>query len=103
MHILVTGFAPFDNQDINPSWEAVTQLENIIGTHTIDKLKLPTSFKKVDTIINKTLASNHYDVVLAIGQAGGRNAITQNVSPLILMMHVFQIMMIFNLLIKPFI
>ncbi|MDT4033645.1 hypothetical protein RPP93_06050, partial [Staphylococcus aureus] len=20
MHILVTGFAPFDNQDINPSW-----------------------------------------------------------------------------------
>lgn len=76
MHILVTGFAPFDNQDINPSWEAVTQLENIIGTHTIDKLKLPTSFKKVDTIINKTLASNHYDVVLAIGQAGGRNAIT---------------------------
>ncbi|WP_223224426.1 pyroglutamyl-peptidase I, partial [Staphylococcus aureus] len=54
----------------------VTQLENIIGTHTIDKLKLPTSFKKVDTIINKTLASNHYDVVLTIGQAGGRNAIT---------------------------
>ena len=53
----------------------MTQLENIIGTHTIDKLKLPTSFKKVDTIINKTLASNHYDVVLAIGQAGGRNAI----------------------------
>lgn len=50
MHILVTGFAPFDNQDINSSWEAVTQLENIIGTHTIDKLKLPTSFKKVDTI-----------------------------------------------------
>ncbi|MFB1519078.1 pyroglutamyl-peptidase I, partial [Staphylococcus aureus] len=60
----------------NPSWEAVTQLEDIIGTHTIDKLKLPTSFKKVDNIINKTLASNHYDVVLAIGQAGGRNAIT---------------------------
>lgn len=80
----------------------MTQLEDIIGTHTIDKLKLPTSFKKVDNIINKTLASNHYDVVLAIGQAGGRNAITQNVSPLILMMHVFQIMMIFNLLIKPF-
>ena len=76
MHILVTGFAPFDNQNINPSWEAVTQLEDIIGTHTIDKLKLPTSFKKVDNIINKTLASNHYDVVLAIGEAGGRNAIT---------------------------
>ncbi len=55
MHILVTGFAPFDNQNINPSWEAVSLLENIIGTHTIDKLKLPTSFKKVDTMINKTL------------------------------------------------
>ena len=54
----------------------MSQLEDIIGTHTIDKLKLPTSFKKVDNIINKTLASNHYDVVLAIGQAGGRNAIT---------------------------
>ncbi|MBN4889912.1 pyroglutamyl-peptidase I, partial [Staphylococcus sp. EG-SA-26] len=37
---------------MNPSWEAVTQLEDIIGTHTIDKLKLPTSFKKVDNIIN---------------------------------------------------
>ncbi|UMT75695.1 pyroglutamyl-peptidase I [Staphylococcus roterodami] len=76
MHILVTGFAPFDNQDINPSWEAVTQLEDYIGDHTIDKLKLPTSFKKVDTMINKALASNHYDVVLSIGQAGGRSAIT---------------------------
>lgn len=76
MHILVTGFVPFDNQDINPSWEAVTQLKDHIGKHTIVKLKLPTSFKKVDTIINKALASNHYDVVLAIGQAGGRHAIT---------------------------
>ena len=88
MHILVTGFAPFDNQNINPSWEAVSLLENIIGTHTIDKLKLPTSFKKVDTIINKKLVEM---------------PLHQNVSPLILMMHVFQIMMIFNLLIKPFI
>ncbi|GKS23536.1 pyroglutamyl-peptidase I [Staphylococcus argenteus] len=76
MKILVTGFAPFDNQKINPSWEAVSQLEDHIGEHKINKLKLPTSFKKVDTIINNALASNHYDVVLAIGQAGGRNAIT---------------------------
>ncbi len=43
MHILVKGLA-FDNQIFNPSWEAVTQLEDIIGTHTIDKLKTTNLF-----------------------------------------------------------
>ncbi len=64
MHILVTGFAPFDNQNINPSWEAVSLLENIIGTHTIDQLKLPTSFKTDDTDLK--FVSHHVSLLSTV-------------------------------------
>lgn len=76
MHILVTGFDPFEDNQINPSWEAVKLLEDNIEPHTIDKLEIPTEFYQVKTILEQALKTKHYDAVLAIGQAGGRFHIT---------------------------
>ncbi|MEJ7165185.1 pyroglutamyl-peptidase I, partial [Staphylococcus capitis] len=33
MKILVTGFDPFEGNQVNPSWEAVKQLPDHIGQH----------------------------------------------------------------------
>ena len=34
MKILVTGFDPFEGNEMNPSWEAVKQLSSQIGKMT---------------------------------------------------------------------
>lgn len=69
MKILVTAFDPFGGEKINPALEAVKQLENTIGEHTISKLEIPTVFHESKDVIDKELANGNYDVVLSIGQA----------------------------------
>ena len=75
-NILVTGFDPFGGEAINPSWEAVKQLPNIINDYELVKLELPVvfglAFEKALALANEINAS----VILCVGQAGGRNAIT---------------------------
>lgn len=68
MKILVTAFDPFGGEKINPALEAVKQLENTIGEHTISKLEIPTVFHESKDVIDKELANGNYDVVLSIGQ-----------------------------------
>ena len=69
-------FDPFGGEKINPALEAVKQLENTIGEHTISKLEIPTVFHESKDVIDKELANGNYDVVLSIGQAGGRYDLT---------------------------
>lgn len=76
MKILVTAFDPFGGEKINPALEAVKQLENTIGEHTISKLEIPTVFHESKDVIDKELSKGDYDVVLSIGQAGGRYDLT---------------------------
>lgn len=76
MKILVTGFDPFEGNQVNPSWEAVKQLPDHIGQHDITKLEVPTVFHKVMNVIQQALDSEQYDAVVAVGQAGGRAEIT---------------------------
>lgn len=76
MKILVTAFEPFGGESINPALEAVKRLEDTIGEHDITKLEIPTVFHDSIETINTTLAQGNYDAVLAIGQAGGRSALT---------------------------
>ena len=49
MKILVTAFDPFGGEKINPALEAVKQLENTIGEHTISKLEIQPSFMNLKT------------------------------------------------------
>lgn len=76
MKILVTGFDPFDKDIVNPAYEAVKKLPNRIKDAEIIKLEIPTSFERSKIAIEEAIEKYNPDVVLSIGQAGGRNDIT---------------------------
>lgn len=74
--ILVTGFEPFGGETINPSWEAVSHLADKIGNYTLTKLLLPVTFGEAARRVIEKAEEVSFDVILCIGQAGGRSAIT---------------------------
>ncbi|MGX7196405.1 pyroglutamyl-peptidase I [Enterococcus olivae] len=76
MKILVTGFDPFAGEKINPAWEAVKLLPAQIQGAEIIKQEVPTVFGRSAEVTNQAILEYLPDVVLAIGQAGGRSAIT---------------------------
>ena len=75
MKILVTGFEPFGGEDVNPSWEAVQRLQAPEGTELI-RLRLPVVFREAGEQLAAALRREQPDLVLCIGQAAGRDAIT---------------------------
>lgn len=76
MKILVTGFDPFGGESINPAIEAVKRLPDVIGGAKIIKQEIPTSCLSSLQLIEKLLIQHDPDVILSVGQAGGRAAIT---------------------------
>lgn len=76
MRILITGFDPFGGEEINPALEAVKLLPDNIEGHTIDKLEIPTVFHISKHVLEVRMKQYDYDIVLAIGQAGGRFELT---------------------------
>ena len=44
MKILVTGFEPFEDEPINPSWEAVRRLPDQVDGAEVIKLEIPVVF-----------------------------------------------------------
>lgn len=74
--LLITGFDPFGGESINPSWEAVKLLPDIIGDYEIHKMEIPTIFYKAFEMISKKAEEIKPDVIIAVGQAGGRKGIT---------------------------
>lgn len=76
MKILVTGFDPFGGESINPAIEAVKKLPDTILETEIIKLEIPTVAKKSIQKINNAIIEHNPDIILSIGQAGGRSDIT---------------------------
>ncbi|EEB35436.1 pyroglutamyl-peptidase I [Anaerococcus hydrogenalis DSM 7454] len=76
MKILLTGFDPFGEDKINPSIELVKKVEGKISNAEIFKLEIPTVFKKSGKILEENIRKIRPDVILCIGQAGGRSSIT---------------------------
>lgn len=74
--LLITGFDPFGGETINPSWEAVERLPSEIGIYSLIKIRIPVVFKEASEIVLKAAEKINPEVILCIGQAGGRNAIT---------------------------
>lgn len=77
--ILITGFDPFGGESVNPSFEAVKALPDIIGEWKIVKLLIPTVYDKAPELALKKAREISADAVLCIGQAGGRAAVTPEV------------------------
>ena len=76
MKILVTGFDPFGGEKINPAIESVKKLADEIAGAEIIKLEIPTICHKSLEVIDEAIAKYNPDVILSIGQAGGRPDIT---------------------------
>ncbi len=74
--LLITGFDPFNNDTVNPSWEAVKGLPDRIGDMVLCKLEIPTVYAKAAEIVLCKAEEIQPDVILCIGQAGGRGAVT---------------------------
>ena len=72
MKILVTGFDPFGGEPINPAIESVKRLPDNIEGAEIIKLEIPTVRKKSLEKIEKAINEHNPDIILSIGQAGGR-------------------------------
>jgi len=76
MRLLLTAFDPFGGDAINPALEAVKLVADKIGRFDIVKLEVPTVFRKSIDKVAKAIEEEKPDVVLCIGQAGGRFEIT---------------------------
>lgn len=75
--VLITGFEPFGGEQINPSWEVVSQLDNaILGGCRVVARQLPCVFGESLAVLNSAIDALSPSVVLAVGQAGGRTDIT---------------------------
>ncbi|RSO49664.1 pyroglutamyl-peptidase I [Streptomyces sp. WAC 06725] len=75
--VLLTGFEPFDGERTNPSWEAV----RAAATTPPDGLEmtaveLPCVFGRSRTALREAVAAHDPDLVLCVGQAGGRPDLT---------------------------
>jgi len=74
--LLITGFDPFGGGSINPAWEAVSRLPDSIGSFQIYPLMIPTVFGKAFETILRAADKIKPSVILSVGQAAGRAAIT---------------------------
>ena len=76
MKVLVTGFDPFGGESINPAWEAVKVIKDEIAGAEIVKMQIPTVVGKSIAKIHDKMAEINPDIVIAVGQAGGRFGVT---------------------------
>ncbi|EGV11175.1 pyroglutamyl-peptidase I [Parvimonas micra] len=76
MKILVSGFDPFGGEKINPAIESVKLLPDEIKGAKIIKVEIPTVARKSLKKLEEVIEIEKPDVVLSIGQAGGRTDIS---------------------------
>ena len=76
MKIIVTGFAPFGGESVNPSYEAIKLLPDFIDGHQLIKLEMPVSYDVCPSLLEWMITHYRPDAVVCLGQAGGRTAIT---------------------------
>jgi pyroglutamyl-peptidase len=77
MRVLLTGFDPFEQEAVNPSWEAVRALDGWkVGRAVVHARQVPCVFgDAIDTLV-RAMDELKPRLVLCIGQAGGRAEVT---------------------------
>ena len=76
MKVLITGFDPFGGEPINPAYESVKLLPDKIADAEVIKLEIPTVFSKSAQIVEEKIIEHKPNLVISVGQAGGRVGIT---------------------------
>lgn len=76
MKVIVTGFDPFGGESINPAYEALKLLPTSIEGASILTYEIPTIFGKSIEVVRGLIEQNSPEIILHIGQAGGRYDIT---------------------------
>jgi len=81
LRVLLTGFEPFEGASLNPSWEAVRALDGWTfdaadrSVH-VHARRMPCAFGAALEALDTALDELQPEVVIAVGQAGGRSAFT---------------------------
>ncbi|CAN5182045.1 pyroglutamyl-peptidase I [soil metagenome] len=70
MTALLTGFEPFDGAAVNSSWEAVQRVPGVVAA------VLPVEFGRASAVLDALIEEHRPEVVIAVGLADGRTAIT---------------------------
>ena len=76
MRVLITGFDKFGGESINPSSLCVNSLPDVIDNIEIKNITLPTVFKDSSCVLEENIVSFSPNIVICVGQAGGRSKIT---------------------------
>lgn len=75
--VLLTGFDAFGGATLNPSWLAVQALHGRqLRGHAVVAAQLPTVFGDSLRVLSALLAKHRPVMVICVGQAGGRSAIS---------------------------
>jgi pyroglutamyl-peptidase len=75
--IVVTGFAPFGGERINPSWEVARNLDgDIIGGLQIKAVRLPVNCLAAARRVEAAFVRYRPRAILGLGQARGRPALS---------------------------
>ena len=75
-HLIITGFDPFGGESINPAWEAVKALPDTLSGYRLTRMEIPTVFETAAKTVLAAAQADPADVILCVGQAGGRAAVT---------------------------
>lgn len=73
--ILLTGFEPFEGQDVNASWLAVQEVARRWATDDLAVRELPVSFRGGRQALRTAVAELAPSLVIGVGEAGGRSAV----------------------------
>lgn len=75
--VLLTGFAPFAGEALNPSWQALRALDGkSIAQHRVVAVELPTEFGASLPALRRALRTVQPRIAIAFGLAGGRVGIS---------------------------
>jgi pyroglutamyl-peptidase len=75
--VLITGFAPFGGESVNPSWQAASLVAaDPPAGLTVTAIELPCVFGKSVDALRDAIRASAPDLVLCLGLAGGRPGVT---------------------------
>ena len=72
--VLMTGFAPFGGESVNPSWQAVSLVS--ARRDDVAAVELPCEFETSLPTLRRALSEHRPALVICAGQAGGRAEVT---------------------------